>query len=63
MGKTERVVPGSWNFAVLVAAVSAAEVALAASQTAVPDARLSVATSEEAMVVKPFKLVNVCLVI
>ena len=54
MGSTESVVPGSWNLAADVSAVSAADVALVAvSPIAVPEARLSVAATEEAMVEKP----------
>ena len=55
IGRTESLVPGSWNLAAaLVSAVSAAEVALvAASPTAVPDARLSVLTTESGTDVKP----------
>ena len=54
IGRTESLVPGSWNLAAVVSAVSAAEVALvAASPTAVPDARLSVLTTESGTDVKP----------
>ncbi len=62
IGSTDSVVPGSWNFAALEVAVSAAEVAddpdwLAASAAAVavgvPDATLSVAMTEPSTDVKP----------
>ena len=60
IGRTESLVPGSWNLAVLLSAVSAAEVALAAvSPTTVPDARLSVATTDVAIDEKPWVPLNI----
>ena len=48
MGSTESFVPGSWNAAVLVAAVSAAEVAVDAPSAAATTVTLWVGTDETA---------------